>query len=194
MAVTKTVFSSNASSIHGPQCVFSTQIDGIIKLAKSDPFKDLNEFMTQLDLGDFQYLIDNFKLETFQRLAVRLQSLRTNSHPIYIRLLNYLNSCLTTLLIVEVNVSKELVVLRQEIVKLKAENSILTNVELLTEYLALLTKKTFTIFNNQKVGAAKPRLRPEFDLYIKRYGFPKNGAFDSAHMADIVNELKIKLK
>ena len=194
MVVTKTVFSSNASSTRGPPCVFSTQIDGIVKLTKSDPFGELNEFMTQLDIGDFQYLIDNFNLETFQRLSVKLQSLRTNAHPIYVRLLNYLNSCLTMLLIVEVNVSKELVVLKQEITKLKAENSILTNIDLLTKYLATLTKRTFTIFNDQKIVSSKPRLRPEFDLYIKRHGFPKNGAFNSSHMAEIMNELRIQLK
>jgi len=191
----KTVFSNNAGSTRGIYTVFSSQIDnnGGLRLMKSDPFIELNEFMSQLDIGNFQYLIDNFNLETFKKLSVKLQTLKTNANPLYVRLLNYLNSCLTMLLVVEVNVSKELVVLRQEITKLKADNSILYNVNLLTEYLATLTKKSFTVFNEQRVAAAKPKLRPEFDLYIKRYGFPKNGAFDSVRMAEVVNELKIKV-
>jgi hypothetical protein len=109
-------------------------------------------------------------------------------------LLNYLNFCLTTLLVVEVNVGKELGVLRQEIQKLKAENSILHNVTLLREYLETLTKRTFTIFKEQKVTTTRIKLRPEYDLYIQRYGFPQHGAFDAQLLAEIINELKMRMQ
>ena len=190
--VTKTAFSSNAGSTTGAVSVFSGQMDGLAKLVRSQPFRELNEFMNQLGLGDFQHLIDNFDLDVFNRLAVKLYALKTNTHPLYVRLLNYLNFCLTTMLVVEVNVGKELGVLRQEIKKLKAENSILHNVALLKEYLETLTKKTFTIFNEQKVKTTRIKLRPEYDLYIQRHGFPKNGAFDAQILAEIINELKIR--
>jgi hypothetical protein len=190
--VTKTAFSSNAGSTTGAVSVFSGQMDGLAKLVRSQPFRELNEFMNQLGIGDFNHLIENFDLESFNRLAVKLYALKTNTHPLYVRLLNYLNFCLTTLLVVEVNVGKELGVLRQEIVKLKAENSILHNVTLLKEYLETLTKKTFTIFKEQRVTTTKIKLRPEFDLYIQRYGFPKNGAFDAQLLAEIINELKMR--
>lgn len=190
--VTKTAFSSNAGSTTGAVSVFSGQMDGLARLVRSQPFRELNEFMNQLGLGDFQHLIDNFNLETFNALAVKLYALKTNTHPLYVRLLNYLNFCLTTLLVVEVNVGKELVILRREITKLKAENSILHNVTLLKEYLETLTKKTFTIFNEQRVTTSKIKLRPEYELYIKRYGFPKNGAFNAEQLAEIINELKMK--
>ena len=192
--VTKTAFSSNAGSTTGALSVFSGQMDGLARLVRSQPFRELNEFMTQLGLGDFQNLIDNFNLETFNTLATKLYALKTNTHPLYVRLLNYLNYCLTTLLIVEVNVGKELVILRREITKLKAENSILHNVTLLKEYLETLTKRTFTIFNEQKVTTSKIKLRPEYEIYIQRYGFPKNGAFNAEQLAEIINELKLRLK
>jgi hypothetical protein len=188
--VTKTAFSSNAGSTTGALSVFSGQMDGLARLVRSDPFRELNVFMNQLGLGDFQHLIDNFDLDTFNRLAVKLYALKTNTHPLYVRLLNYLNFCLTTLLVVEVNVGKELGVLRQEITKLRAENSILHNVTLLRERLELLTRRTFTIFNEQKVTTSRIKLRPEYDLYIKRYGFPKNGAFDAQLLAEIIHELR----
>jgi len=188
--VTKTAFSSNAGSTTGALSVFSGQMDGLARLVRSDPFRELNVFMNQLGLGDFQHLIDNFDLDTFNRLAVKLYALKTNTHPLYVRLLNYLNFCLTTLLVVEVNVGKELGVLRQEITKLRAENSVLHNVTLLREHLELLTRRTFTIFNEQKVTTSRIKLRPEYDLYIKRYGFPKNGAFDAQLLAEIINELR----
>ena len=190
--VTKTAFSSNAGSTTGAVSMFSGQMDGLAKLVRSQPFRELNEFMNQLGLGDFQHLIDNFDLDTFNRLAVKLYALKTNRHPLYVRLLNYLNFCLTTMLVVEVNVGKELGVLRQEIKKLKAENSILHNVTLLKEYLETLTKRTFTIFNEQKLKTTRIKLRPEYDLYIQRYGFPKNGAFDAQILAEIINELKMR--
>jgi hypothetical protein len=139
-------------------------------------------------------LIDNFDLDGFNRLAVKLYALKTNTHPLYVRLLNYLNFCLTTMLVVEVNVGKELGVLRQEITKLRAENSILHNVTLLREYLETLTKRTFTIFKEQRVTTSKIKLRPEYELYIQRYGFPKNGAFDAQLLAEIINELKARLQ
>jgi hypothetical protein len=192
--VTKTAFSSNAGSTTGALSVFSGQLDGLARLVRSDPFRELNVFMNQLGLGDFQHLIDNFDLDTFNRLAVRLYALKTNTHPLYVRLLNYLNYCLTTLLVVEVNVGKELGVLRQEIKKLRAENSILYNVQMLKEHLETLTKKTFAIFNEQRVTTSKIKLRPEYDLYIRRYGFPKNGAFNAEQLAEIINELKQKLQ
>jgi hypothetical protein len=169
-------------------------MDGLARLVRSQPFRELNNFMNQLGLGDFQNLIDNFDLETFNTLAVKLYALKTNTHPLYVRLLNYLNYCLTTLLIVEVNVGKELVILQREIKKLKAENSILYNVQLLKEYLETLTKKTFTIFPEQKVSTSKIKLRPEYDVYIKRYGFPKNGAFNAEQLAEIINELNLSMQ
>lgn len=192
--VTKTAFSSNAGSTTGAVSVFSGQMDGLARLVRSQPFRELNVFMNQLGLGDFQHLIDNFDLDVFNRLAVKLYALKTNTHPLYVRLLNYLNFCLTTLLVVEVNVGKELGVLRQEIQKLKAENSILHNVTLLREYLETLTKRTFTIFKEQKVTTTKIKLRPEYDLYIQRYGFPQHGAFDAQLLAEIINELKMRMQ
>jgi hypothetical protein len=98
------------------------------------------------------------------------------------------------MLVVEVNVGKEWGVLRQEITKLRAENSILHNVTLLREYLETLTKRTFTIFKEQRVTTSKIKLRPEYELYIQRYGFPKNGAFDAQLLAEIINELKARLQ
>lgn len=192
--VTKTAFSSNAGSTTGAVSVFSGQMDGLARLVRSQPFRELNVFMNQLGLGDFQHLIDNFDLDGFNRLAVKLYALKTNTHPLYVRLLNYLNFCLTTMLVVEVNVGKELGVLRQEITKLRAENSILHNVTLLREYLETLTKRTFTIFKEQRVTTSKIKLRPEYELYIQRYGFPKNGAFDAQLLAEIINELKARLQ
>jgi hypothetical protein len=93
-----------------------------------------------------------------------------------------------------VNVGKELVIQQREIKKLKAENSILYNVQLLKEYLETLTKKTFTIFPEQKVSTSKIKLRPEYDVYIKRYGFPKNGAFNAEQLAEIINELNLSMQ
>lgn len=189
--VTKTSFSSNVGSTTGPGalCMFSEPMDGLARLVRSQPFRELSDFMNQLGLGDFQNLIDNFSLETFNALAVKLYALKTNTHPLYVRLLNYMNYCLTTLLLVEVNVGKELVVLKHEITKLKADNEILYNVELLKKYIETLTKKTFTIFPEQNVTTSKIKLRPEYDLYIERYGFPKNGAFNAEHLAEIIAEL-----
>ena len=192
--VTKTAFSSNAGSTTGAVSVFSGQMDGLARLVRSQPFRELNVFMNQLGLGDFQHLIDNIDLDEFNRLATKLHALRTKSHPLYVRLLNHFNFTLTTLLVVEVNVGKELGVLRQEIQKLKADNSILHNVALLREHLETLTKRTFTIFKEQKMTTSKIKLRPEYDLYIQRHGFPQNGAFDTHLLAGIINELKMRLQ
>ena len=89
--VTKTAFSSNAGSTTGAVSMFSGQMDGLARLVRSQPFRELNVFMNQLGLGDFQHLIDNFDLDGFNRLAVKLYALKTNTHPLYVRLLNYLN-------------------------------------------------------------------------------------------------------
>ena len=68
------------------------------------------------------------------------------------------------------------------------------NVTLLREYLETLTKRTFTIFKEQKVTTTRIKLRPEYDLYIQRYGFPQHGAFDAQLLAEIINELKMRMQ
>lgn len=190
VTVIKTAFSANVNKTSGGG-VFTDPMDGLAQLVRSQPFQELNDFMNHLGLGDFQHLINNFSLDTFNALAVKLYALKTHTHPLYVRLLNYMNYCLTTLLIVEVNVGKELVVLKHEIAKLKADNEVLYNVELLKKYLQTLTKKTFTIFPEQNVTTSKIKLRPEYDIYIERYGFPKNGAFNAEHLAQIITELEL---
>lgn len=186
--IVRTVFSTNVRM--GAMSMITDSLNNSVsRLVRSSPFLQLNELMNQLSLGDFQNLIDNFNLDTFNTLALKLNSLKTSSNPLYVRLLNYLNYCLTTLLMVEVT-HKESVVLRREITKLKADNAILNNIELLKQYLETMTKKTFTIFPEQKVSMSRIKLRPEYDIYIQRYGFPKNGAFNYDKIAEIIIELK----
>ena len=127
--IVRTVFSTNVRM--GAMSMITDSLNNSVsRLVRSSPFLQLNELMNQLSLGDFQNLIDNFNLDTFNTLALKLNSLKTSSNPLYVRLLNYLNYCLTTLLMVEVT-HKESVVLRREITKLKADNAILNNIELL---------------------------------------------------------------
>ena len=184
----RTLFSTNVRT--GTMSMHSDTLNNsVLRLVRSAPFIQLNELMNQLSLGDFQNLIDNFNLDTFNTLALKLYALKTSSNPLYVRLLNYLNYCLTTLLVVEVT-GKEMAVLRSEITKLKADNAILNNIELLKQYLETLTKKTFTIFSEQKVSMSRIKLRPEYDVYIQRYGFPKNGAFNYDKISEIIAELK----
>jgi hypothetical protein len=44
------------------------------------------------------------------------------------------------------------------------------------------------------VSTAKIKLRPEYEVYIQRYGFPQNGAFDPKLLAEIINELKLRFQ
>lgn len=186
------MFSNNVVTITSSLfSAYSGQLNNLAILVRSQPFTELDNFMTQLSMGDVQHLIDNFDLETFNNLAVQMNSLKTNMNPIYIRLLNYMNACLTTILIVE-GISKDQVIIKNEIVKLRADNAVLYNVELLKKYLETLTKKTFTIFPEQKVATSRIKLRPEYDLYIDRYGFPKKGAFNPELLAEIIVELNAK--
>ena len=188
----KSVFSNNVvTPTHTLFSGFSDQANNLAILVRSQPFTELDNFMAQLSMGDFQHLIDNFDLESFNKLAVQMNTLKTSMNPMYVRLLNYMNACLTTLLIVEGS-NKEQAVIKNEIVKLRADNEVLYNVELLKKYLETLTKKTFTIFPDQKVATSRIKLRPEYDVYIDRYGFPNKGAFNPALLADIIVELNAK--
>ena len=189
--MSKTLFSNNVTTIKSVFSGVCNQTNNLAILVKSQPFTELDNFMSQLSMGDFQHLIDNFDLETFNKLAIQMNSLKTSMNPMYVRLLNYMNACLTTLLIVEGS-SKEQVIIKNDIVKLRADNEVLYNVELLKKYLETLTKKTFTIFPDQKVATSRIKLRPEYDLYIDRYGFPNKGAFNPALLADIIIELSGK--
>lgn len=67
------------------------------------------------------------------------------------------------------------------------------DLEKLKEHVTRLTElksTTFSALNCETTVDVKINLKPQYQIYIDRYGFPKNGLFDSEKMHTILNELK----
>jgi hypothetical protein len=74
-----------------------------------------------------------------------------------------------------------------EILKRVAEKaSILDSIESILEYLKMVNASPFP---DATITVIAAQIRPEYALYIKRYGKPVNGLFDAVLLSNIIAEL-----
>ena len=84
-------------------------------------------------------------------------------------------------------------VLTNENNKLNENIKSFNDLEKLKEHIIRLTKLKFSSLSSlscTSTVSAKINLKPQYQIYIDRYGFPENGLFDSEKMHTILNELK----
>lgn len=78
-------------------------------------------------------------------------------------------------------------------VKLEKANEyelILKNPDKLNDYIKMLQGRS-VLFQDTAVQIIPATLKPEYALYIKRFGFPEGGVFEMDKLAIVLNELNI---
>jgi len=70
--------------------------------------------------------------------------------------------------------------------RLAEKASILDSIESILEYLKLVNASPFP---DATITVIAAQIRPEYALYIKRYGKPVNGLFDAVLLSNIIAEL-----
>ena len=149
-------------------------------------------YLTILDLnnhfinGDIQYLLDNLTQEDFNQLSLEFLDVFFPNEPEYektrqilIRLLQNLRE--------SVRQAQTLSTLQDQLKRSQERDGILDNIDAIKKYLEILRKQNMMYKTTIQTVAAK--LKPEYSMYISKYGIPVNGNFDPILMADILSNL-----
>jgi hypothetical protein len=136
--------------------------------------------------GDIQYLLDNLTQEDFNQLSLEFLDVFFPNEPEYektrqilIRLLQNLRE--------SVRQAQTLSTLQDQLKRSQERDGILDNIDAIKKYLEILRKQNMMYKTTIQTVAAK--LKPEYSMYISKYGIPVNGNFDPILMADILSNL-----
>ncbi len=79
---------------------------------------------------------------------------------------------------------------KAKILTCKEKEKILKDPKLLQEYIDTHFKNTMTLFKDISYNlTVLPSLKPQYEVYFERHGFPQEGVFDSEKLAIIIKEL-----
>ena len=158
------------------------------KLVESKAFKNISNILNYYNIGNFNYVINNLNINDYVTFSKQLLSLKsTNQSNInnnsYNSIRNFISITLQGLL----QCVYQSILLKQLQYKIdsNANNLDLLNDRVkLSKYLAEMNKLT-SIFPNQAVNTIGVTLKPIYSEYIKLFGFPKDGIFNTDKLASI---------
>ena len=138
-------------------------------------------------LGNFEYVAANLTMKTYNTLSILMNSLQQNAnlYPDYENIRSSINYSLEGLL---QSVTQYITLnnTQVQLVDSQKKASILTDMVKLQEYLNSL-KGARTLFPSTSVTTLAAKIKPEYAMYIKLYGYPANGVFDIDKLAIIIN-------
>ena len=143
----------------------------------------LNDLLTNYSVGDIEYVIRNFNKTTFYNLTMKLAKIKQNP-SLYPEFENIRTSVEKTLqgLYKSIYVYLDLESTQRQLVACKEKESILYDVEKLKEYICSLSG-SISLFPDIEVTSIGATLKPEIAEYIKLFGVPPNGIFETDKMA-----------
>ena len=187
--VNKTVFTSALNSNNSPflsvgqTSSLSTELYHQLSLA----IETLNNLLLNFALGNFEYVAANLTMKTYNTLSILMNSLQQNAnlYPDYENIRSSINYSLEGLL---QSVTQYITLnnTQVQLVDSQKKASILTDMVKLQEYLNSL-KGARTLFPSTSVTTLAAKIKPEYAMYIKLYGYPANGVFDIDKLAIIIN-------
>jgi hypothetical protein len=163
-------------------------VDEVGTIIKSVGFITIQKILTEYFLGNMLYVTTNLNITQYKYLSaqiIRLTSRQKNTVIFKTFILNSLQllySCLQQVSILNQN--------RVDLEKNASLLEILKDKEKLLAYIAEMNK-TFNVFPNQSITTTAVKLKPEYQIYINKFGFPVNGIFDSKKLALISNSLSV---
>ena len=164
------------------------KVDEIGNIIKSNGFINIQNIISQYVLGNITYVINNLDVTQYKYLSSQILRLtsrqkKTQSFKVFIlNTLQLLYSCLQQISILNQNSA--------DLASNEALLEILKDKEKLLAYIAEMNN-TFNLFPNQSITTTSVKLKPEYQIYITKYGFPVNGIFDAKLITLISNSLSI---
>lgn len=162
-----------------------------INLINSSVFKSIEDLLQHYNNSDFQYVIDNLSLEKYNELSFEIHELSEESNdPCYQIIREYVVYTLRTLYQAVLNILENQD-LTNRANSLLAETKVLSDYKKLKQYLERMKDSMGGIFKNYEVTATTAKIKPQYQIYIQKYGFPKNGIFDPDLLGPILENLHL---
>lgn len=143
----------------------------------------LNDLLANYSVGDIEYVIRNFNKTTFYNLTMKLAKIKQNP-SLYPEFENMRTSVEKTLqgLYKSIYVYLDLESTQRQLAACKEKESILYDVEKLKQHISSLCG-SISLFPDIEVTSIGATLKPEVAEYIKLFGLPQNGIFETDKMA-----------
>jgi hypothetical protein len=180
-----------SSVLLGAEFMNSRSIMNFKNLLNNESFKKIQNILNYYSLGNFQYIIDHLDIDDFNDLSVALYELMDETDTYYEPIRNFITNTLKALyqsVLQTIRIQEFMV----ENTSLKDENSILHNKEKLIAYLENLKYSLSNLFNDFKISVTAVKIKPEYQIYIEKYGFPKNAVFEPDLLAPILEYLELQ--
>lgn len=163
----------------------------ITKLLSSSVFININALLTAYSTGNFDYIMEHLSMAEYETLSAELYKLKdTTIMQYYETIRAYIVSTLEGLHQCVLQIQAQKGMENQYIIYKKGYDT-LNDVAKLKEYLAEQQKKSLEIFPKMSITSSFLKLKPQYTTYIQLYGFPENGVYDSAKLAQIMLDLSL---
>jgi len=161
------------------------------KLINNPDVRKIVEYYKEFSLGNIELLKTKLTLDEYNKLSLTLNDLKKFDNP---------NSCYELLrqnivtslesLMNAINIYNNLMNFKNNENNYEKWRTVYFNPVLLLERYNELQKNANKFFDDLIIEAPLLTLKPEYSMYIKKYGPPVNGIFESDKIALILESLK----
>lgn len=154
---------------------------------------ELNILMNYYNLGAFDILKKILTVERRDKISLEFAKKKNiaKNFLIHDNILNYLNLTLNNFYL-SLHYQEIYLATEKNNKNLKKKADILDDLNKLNKYIKDLNKMNDCVFKAPTITAKLAVLKPQYEIYIKRYGLPRYGIFDSLALGDILLELEEK--
>uniref|UniRef100_A0A6C0JDF9 Uncharacterized protein n=1 Tax=viral metagenome TaxID=1070528 RepID=A0A6C0JDF9_9ZZZZ len=159
-------------------------------LVRDNDIQYIKSYFNAYINGEFDEFAQELNVDVFNRISLKLYNFQRNAIYIdYEIIRDYIITSFeslyqSTLQLYECNVLEEKYIIAQ------GKADILDDLTKLNEYLEELKNKSNVSFiPDVAVSTPLMTLRPEYDIYIRTYGYPEGGVFDSDLLGEILNTI-----
>lgn len=152
---------------------------------------ELNILMDYYKLGEFDTLKKLLTVERRDTISLEFAKKRNiaKNFLIHDNILNYLNVTLNNFYL-SLYYHESYLETERKCKTFQEKANILDDMNKLKKYIQSLNKNEGVLFKAPTITAKLAVLKPQYDIYIKRFGLPRYGVFDSMALGDILLELE----
>ena len=169
---------------------YSYELMLIHKLTIHNSIKKITDYYTNFSLGKFDSVVESLTQTEFRKISTALYGLKKNKrYKIYEFILANLMRSFESLM-QSVYQYVYLQVTEDKLEEALKKAGILDDMVLLEQYCTELREKMRMKFiPDVSVAAPMFSLRPEYETYIRMYGFPEGGVFRSDLLGEIISKM-----
>ena len=167
---------NNNSNNNNSNTVGNELLSTVLNDLYQDVGQDITNLMDAFSQGDNEQLANDLTFDMYQQLSVDLLQ---NSYPDSLSYTNFLSIIGSSLEgLYKANIQQQ--------------NNALTiqNLNNTIKNLLLKNKNNLSAMEQESEMQVSASIRPEIIIYIKKYGMPKGGVFETEKLAEIVNNMK----